>query len=62
MLTLAVLLIFGVAFAVFAVLGPAERSRACEHGRVGDPRCECCPLEGDGSTVTDGRRCAPDGG
>lgn len=46
MTTLAVLLVFGVMFAVFAVLGAAEPSRACEHGRLGDPKCEHCPLDG----------------
>jgi hypothetical protein len=48
MLTLAILLVFGVMFAVFAVLGAAERARACEHGRLGNPKCEHCPLEGGG--------------
>lgn len=48
MLTLAILLVFGVMFAVFAVLGAAERARACEHGQLGDPKCEHCPLDGGG--------------
>lgn len=45
--TLAVLLVLGAAFAVFAVLGPAERAAVCDHGRPGDPACEHCPLDGD---------------
>lgn len=44
MTTLAIILLLGVAFAVFAVLGPAERAKGCDHGRVGDPKCEHCPL------------------
>jgi hypothetical protein len=48
MLTLAILLVFGVMFAVFAVLGAAERARACERGQLGDPKCEHCPLDGGG--------------
>lgn len=46
MLTLAILLVFGVMFAVFAMLGAAEGARACDHGQVGDPKCEHCPLDG----------------
>lgn len=48
MATIVILLVFGLAFAGFALLGPAERARACEHGSVGDPKCEHCPLEKDG--------------
>jgi len=41
-----ILLVFGAVFAGFALLGPAERSRACEDARPGDPKCEQCPLDG----------------
>jgi len=47
MVTVLVLILFGVAFAAFALLGPAERARACEHGQPGDPKCEHCPLGGE---------------
>lgn len=46
MLTLLILLAFGIAFAAFALLGAAERERACLHERIGDPKCERCPLGG----------------
>jgi hypothetical protein len=47
MVTLIILLVFGLAFAAFALLGPAERSRVCEHGQPGDPKCEHCALRGE---------------
>lgn len=45
MTTAAILLVFGVAFALFAVLGPAERAHVCDHARPGDPKCEHCTLD-----------------
>lgn len=45
MSTLAILVGFGLAFAVFALLGPGERFRTCDNGRPGDPKCEHCPLD-----------------
>ena len=47
MSTVVVLLLLGVAFAGFAMLGPVERTRGCEHQRTGDPRCEHCSPEGE---------------
>lgn len=45
MITVLALVAFGVAFAAFAVLGPAERAQVCDHARPGDPTCEHCPLD-----------------
>lgn len=44
--TIGILLLLGLAFVVFALLGPAERAKVCDHGRTGDPKCEHCPLDG----------------
>lgn len=62
--TVGILLLLGVAFAVFALLGPAERAKVCDHGQAGDPKCEHCPLDGD-ELVADGvpsRRSLVEGG
>jgi hypothetical protein len=45
MITVLVLVVFGGAFAAFALLGPAERAQVCDHARPGDPKCEHCPLD-----------------
>lgn len=49
MTTLLILLAFGVAFMAFALLGAAERDRACLKERIGDPKCERCPLGSTGN-------------
>lgn len=48
MITVLSLVALAAAFVVFALLGPAERGKACEHARPGDPACERCPLDGGG--------------
>lgn len=45
MTTVVALAALAVAFVLFALLGPAERGRACDHARPGDPKCERCPLD-----------------
>jgi len=44
MTTLLAVLGIGVLFAIFAVLGPAERSTPCGGKGPGDAKCDMCPL------------------
>jgi hypothetical protein len=52
LLLLVILVAFGLFFAVFAVLGPAERPSGCDDARFGDPKCEHCPLDAEAGSLT----------
>jgi len=39
--------VFALFFAIFALVGPAERSRGCGGRNVGKKRCGKCPLGTD---------------
>ncbi|MFH1763062.1 MAG: hypothetical protein ABIF09_02615 [Gemmatimonadota bacterium] len=39
--------VFVLFFALFALLGPAERSRGCGGRGAGEERCGSCPLDAD---------------
>ncbi len=62
--------ILAVFFVLFALLGPAEKSRPCGGRRPGEPRCESCPLgtgEGEPTAACPGakklrKRAREDGG
>lgn len=43
MSTLLAILVLAALFAVFALLGPAERGRSCSGRRVGEEPCGRCP-------------------
>jgi hypothetical protein len=44
MITFVALTVFGLCFAGFALLGPAERSEPCPGKDGDDPACESCPV------------------
>jgi hypothetical protein len=42
--TVIAILVFALLFTLFALLGPAERSRTCGGRTAGEERCGSCPL------------------
>lgn len=44
MTTVIAIVVFGLLFALFALLGPAERSRTCGGREAREERCDKCPL------------------
>lgn len=44
MATVITIAVFGLLFALFALLGPAERSRTCGGREAGEGPCTKCPL------------------
>ena len=44
MTTFIAIAVFGLLFAVFALLGPAERSKPCGGKKPGQNPCSSCPL------------------
>ncbi|MCJ7630354.1 MAG: hypothetical protein MUO50_18425 [Longimicrobiales bacterium] len=48
MTTVIAIAVFGLLFALFALLGPAERSRHCGGRKAGEERCDKCPLSAAG--------------
>jgi hypothetical protein len=70
MTTILAVALLAVFFVLFAILGPAERSKPCGGRKPGESRCDSCPLgtgEGEPTAVCPGaeklrKRATEDGG